>query len=67
MASIKEITYEVATTVKVKEYEYCKPKISVTIALDPADDEEAVFNELTTVVRGELKKETEKLIKQLRK
>ncbi len=65
MARIKEITYEVATTVKVREYEYCKPKISVTLELMDGDDESAIFEELTSTVRNELKKETKKLIKEL--
>jgi len=65
MARIKEITYEVGTTVKVREYEYCKPKISVTIELNEGDDEETIFAELTNTVRDELSKETKKLKKAL--
>lgn len=65
MARIKEITYEVATTVKVREYEYCKPRISVTLELMDGDDESLIFDELTSTVRSELKKETKKLIKEL--
>lgn len=65
MAHIKEITYEVASTVKVREYEYAKPRISVVIALNEGDDEEAIFKELTDTVRDELKKEIRKLEKML--
>ncbi len=61
MAYIKEITYEVAATVKIREYEYCKPKIAVTISLEPEDDETKIFEELTDTVRDELKKEIKKL------
>ena len=66
MAKLKEITYGLGTTVKVRDYEYAKPHIAVTMTIDPTDDEEAVFQELTTVVREELKKETKVLLKQLR-
>ena len=65
MAHIKEITYEVAATVKIREYEYAKPKIAVTISLDSGDNEEEIFSELTDTVRKELKKEIKKLEKVL--
>ncbi len=61
MAKITEITYEVASTVKVREYEYAKPRISVTIALEDGDDEESIFKDLTETVRKELKQEIKQL------
>jgi len=65
MARIKEITYEVSATVNVAEYEYCKPRISVTMELMAGDDEEAIFQELTSVVRKELKNEIKILKKKM--
>ena len=65
MARIKEIRYEVGATVKVREYEYCKPTISVIIELNAGDDESEIFDELTNTVRDELAKEIKKLKKAL--
>lgn len=65
MAHIREITYEVAATTKVRDFEYCKPRIAVTISLEPGDDEQAIFDDLTNTVRKELDKEIKKLKKVL--
>ena len=65
MAYIKEITYEIGATTKIREFEYCKPKISVTISLEPGDDESKIFEELTSTVHKELDTEIKKLKKVL--
>ncbi len=61
MASIKEITYDVTASIKIREFEYCKPKIAITISLDKDDDESVIFDELTETLRHELKKEIKQL------
>ncbi len=66
MALLKEVTYSLGTTVKIREYEYVKPQISVTLQIEEGDDSNEVFKQLTETVKDELAKETKRLIKSLR-
>ena len=66
MALLKELTYKLGATVKIEEYQYVKPEISVTLEVEEGDDSDKIFKQLTDTVREELDKEVKRLKKQYR-
>ena len=59
---VTEITYELATTIKLREYEYAKPKLSMTVTIDTEDDYNETLSYIKSKVREELREETLKII-----
>ncbi len=54
MAQIKEITYSLTGSVKVEEYQYFKPMISMTASMEDGDTYQKVFKDLKEAVHDRL-------------
>ena len=65
MAHISTLSYSLGVTVKIREYEYAKPTIAVEMQLEPTDNPDDVFNELTKTLKSNLNAEIKRLKKDL--
>lgn len=63
MATLEKITYALTSSVKVAPYQYIKPEISAVVTIDPGDNIEKVFDDLSETVKKEMKKQEKQIAK----
>jgi len=58
MATVKEITMGITSSVKVDKFQYVKPQVAITVMVDPTED----YDEALAILRTEVKERMAELI-----